>query len=270
MHVKRILSAIVAIPLLWLFILNAGGLAFTVLLMVVAILALIEYYPMVDDTVALCEPLALLGYGSAVVMMGAAHFITNPWGVLLGVLLLNIPLGGFFLLSRFESDSHVVKHLQTHIFGLLYIPMILSCLVRLRLTPTHGVMWIFTLLVTVAACDTAAFYVGTYFGKRKLCPAVSPGKTVEGFLGGMAGALVAGFFMKGVFLPDLGWFSCFLLFPLVGAFGPLGDLFESAMKRASGIKDSGHIIPGHGGILDRIDALLFVAPLFYLFMILSA
>lgn len=269
MHVKRILSAIVAIPLLWLFILKGGALLFTLLVMAVAVIALTEYYPLVDDTADLFGPLPLLGYASSLAMVGIAHWVANPWGLLLGVVMLNVPLGGFFLLSRFEQDPKVVKHLLSHVFGLLYIPMVLASVVRLRIAPEHGVMWIFTLLVTVAACDTGAFYAGTYLGKRKLCPSVSPGKTIEGFMGGMAAALLAGFLMKGLFLPELGWFACLLLFPLAGAVGPLGDLFESAMKRASGIKDSGHIIPGHGGILDRIDALLFVAPLFYLFMLLS-
>lgn len=270
MHVKRILSAVVAIPLLWLFILKGGALLFTLLIMAVAVVALTEYYPLVDETADPLSPLPLLGYASSIAMVGLAHGLTNPWGPLLGVVLLNIPLGGFLLLSRFETDPKVVRHLLTHVFGLLYIPMVMAAVVRLRVAPAHGEMWIFTLLVTVGACDTGAFYAGTYFGKRKLCPAVSPGKTVEGFFGGMVAALVSGFAMKGLFLPDLGWFFCLLLFPLAGVVGPLGDLFESAMKRASGIKDSGSLIPGHGGLLDRIDAFLFATPLFYLFMTLSA
>jgi len=270
MHVKRILSAVVAIPLLWLFILKGGALLFTLLIMVVAVIALSEYYPLVDETADRFGALSLLGYGSSLVMVALAYAMDNPWGALLGVVFLNIPLGGFFLLSRFETDTKVVKHLLTHVFGLLYIPMVLATVMRLRLAPEHGVMWIFTLLVTVAACDTGAFYAGTFLGKRKLCPAVSPGKTVEGFMGGMAGALVAGFAMKALFVPELGWFACLLLFPLAGAIGPLGDLFESSLKRASGIKDSGQLIPGHGGLLDRIDALLFAAPLFYFFMVLGA
>ncbi|WP_300667338.1 phosphatidate cytidylyltransferase [Desulfoluna sp.] len=270
MHVKRILSAVVAIPLLWLFILKGGPVFFTLLMMAVAVIALTEYYPLVDETVDRLGPLPLLGYASAIMMVGLAHVISNPWGVLLGVVFLNIPLGGFLLLPRFETEPKVLRHLFTHVFGLLYIPMALASVVRLRIVPDHGILWIFTLLVTVAACDTGAFYAGTFLGKRKLCPSVSPGKTVEGFLGGMAAALVAGFVMKGFFVPELSWLFCLLLFPLVGVFGPLGDLFESSMKRASGIKDSGHLIPGHGGLLDRIDAFLFVAPLFYFFMIVSA
>lgn len=270
MHLKRILSAIVAIPLLWIFILKGGTLLLTFLLMAVAVIALYEYIPMVDDTADRFSSLSLLGYGSAVLMLGAAHFIENPWAVLLGIVFLNIPLGGFLLLNRFEKDNKVIHILLTHVFGLLYIPMMLAAIVKLRGLSVHGEMWIFTLLVTVAACDTGAFYAGTYMGKRKLCPSVSPGKTIEGFLGGMAGALVAGFAMKILFLPELGWGTSLLLFPIAGAIGPLGDLFESALKRSSGIKDSGNLIPGHGGILDRIDALLFVAPLFYMALVLGA
>ena len=269
MHLKRILSAVVAIPLLWLFILKGGTFLFTLLIMAVAVIALSEYYPLVDETSDGFSPLSLLGYGSSVVMVGLSFFMENPWPAHLGILLLNIPAAGFLLLERFERDHKEVNHLLSHVFGLFYLPMVLSCLVALRKAPSHGEMWIFTLLVTVAACDTGAFYAGTYMGKRKLCPSVSPGKTIEGFLGGMAGALLGGFLTKILFLPDLGWLLSLALFPLAGAIGPLGDLFESALKRASGIKDSGNLIPGHGGILDRIDALLFVAPLFYFAMVLG-
>ena len=270
MHLKRILSALVAIPLLWIFILKGGSLLFTFLIMAVAVIALYEYRPLVDETADAAAPLSFLGYGSAVAMVGASYFLENPWGVLLGILFLNIPVGGFLLLSRFEKDTQVIHTLLTHIFGLLYIPMTLSAIVKLRTLSSQGEMWIFALLVTVAACDTGAFYAGTYLGKRKLCPSVSPGKTIEGFMGGMAGALLGGFLMKILFLSELGWLSSFLLFPLAGAIAPLGDLFESALKRSSGIKDSGNLIPGHGGILDRIDALLFAAPLFYTALVLGS
>jgi phosphatidate cytidylyltransferase len=103
-------------------------------------------------------------------------------------------------------------------------------------------------------------------GRHKLSPAISPGKTVEGAIGGLAANLVVGAIGKTLFLPSLPWSLSILFFLAVGIAGQLGDLFESEMKRSSNIKDSSNILPGHGGILDRIDALLFACPVAYVFI----
>jgi phosphatidate cytidylyltransferase len=99
-----------------------------------------------------------------------------------------------------------------------------------------------------------------------LSPAVSPGKTIEGSIGGLAGNLVVGAIGKYFFLSAMPWGLCLLFFIVVGVAGQVGDLFESELKRSSGIKDSGGILPGHGGVLDRIDALLFASPVAYVFI----
>ena len=118
-------------------------------------------------------------------------------------------------------------------------------------------------MVIVMAGDSAAFYVGTSFGKTKLYPAVSPKKSVEGSLGGLAGSVIGALVSKAVFFPELSVADCFATALLLGVLGQLGDLFESLMKRSCGVKDSGVIIPGHGGILDRMDSILFAAPAAY-------
>jgi phosphatidate cytidylyltransferase len=112
--------------------------------------------------------------------------------------------------------------------------------------------------------DAAAFYIGTLFGKHKLAPVVSPGKTVEGSLAGLAGNVGAGLGCKMVLALPISWGACLLFSFLMGIGAQVGDLFESQMKRAADIKDSGNILPGHGGILDRFDATLFAAPVLYL------
>jgi phosphatidate cytidylyltransferase len=127
------------------------------------------------------------------------------------------------------------------------------------------VAWVFFILVLVALCDTGAFYAGTFFGKHKLCPSVSPGKTMEGFFGGMAVTVAGGLGIRYAFFPSYPVETMVIFLMAVSMVGPLGDLFESALKRTGGVKDSGSIIPGHGGILDRIDALMFVAPVAYVF-----
>ncbi|MCQ2559415.1 MAG: phosphatidate cytidylyltransferase [Clostridia bacterium] len=122
--------------------------------------------------------------------------------------------------------------------------------------------WLLFLLITTWVCDSAAYFVGRALGKRKLLPEVSPGKTWAGALGGLLGCLLVAL----VFTMCLGWNKVgvyFSLACLVGIFGPLGDLGESVIKRTAGVKDSGNLIPGHGGVLDRFDALFVVFPLAY-------
>jgi len=113
--------------------------------------------------------------------------------------------------------------------------------------------------------DIGALYVGTFLGRHKLCPSVSPKKTIEGALGGLAANLMIGLTVKAFFLPSLSWGHAILLILLIGIAGQIGDLFESILKRTAGIKDSGGILPGHGGMLDRIDALLFAGPVAWIF-----
>jgi phosphatidate cytidylyltransferase len=122
-------------------------------------------------------------------------------------------------------------------------------------------------LVVIAASDTAQLYTGKLLGRRKLSPVISPGKTVEGAIGGLVGAVVVGAALAGLWLPaDPIWMSALLALFLAGA-GIVGDLFESLLKRSAGRKDASSVIPGHGGVLDRIDSYLLAAPLFYLYLV---
>ena len=113
--------------------------------------------------------------------------------------------------------------------------------------------------------DTGAYYAGTCLGRHKLCPSVSPGKTIEGFAGGLIAILVSGSLFKHFFFSQLSWSLVILFLVCISFAGPIGDLFESVIKRTQGVKDSGMLLPGHGGILDRIDSLLFAAPAVYFF-----
>ena len=172
------------------------------------------------------------------------------------------------LISTFlyKSKPSVVNVIPKQVQGIVYIPLLLSFLVSIRREP-DGMTWIFLLLAVIFAGDVSAYYVGSYFGRHKLNPAISPGKTIEGAIGGLAGNLLVGSTGKFLFLPALSWGPAVLFFLAVGLAGQVGDLFESEFKRSSKIKDSGGILPGHGGFLDRIDALLFASPVAYLFII---
>ena len=117
--------------------------------------------------------------------------------------------------------------------------------------------------------DIAAYYVGKYLGKHSLAPRVSPGKTVEGSLGGLAGNLAGGLAAWAWFFQEISLTHCLIVIGICGIIGQFGDLAESILKRSAGVKDSGSLIPGHGGLLDRIDSLMFAAPAFYFYLKLA-
>jgi phosphatidate cytidylyltransferase len=178
---------------------------------------------------------------------------------------LNLMICALVLLFRFKSDATESEIVFKQVLGIVYIPVCLSYLVLIR-NGDDGVSWTFFLLIVVFLGDTGAFYMGSYLGRHKLCPAVSPNKTIEGSVGGLAANVCAGALFKIFFFPLLRWNLSILFFLCIGVAGQVGDLFESKFKRVAHIKDSGALLPGHGGFLDRIDALLFAAPVAYFFI----
>lgn len=140
---------------------------------------------------------------------------------------------------------------------------VLPCFFVLLWTIPDGVQWILWTILVTAAGDTVAYYVGSLWGKRKLLPRVSPGKTVEGALAGLVGNGVSGLLYGLLFFQPVATLEGVLLALVVGALGQMGDLSESMLKREAGVKDSGWLLPGHGGVLDRLDSLLFSAPLVF-------
>ncbi|MBX7100852.1 MAG: phosphatidate cytidylyltransferase [Myxococcaceae bacterium] len=131
---------------------------------------------------------------------------------------------------------------------------------------SDGAWWVVCALVVTWMNDTTAYFAGRFLGKHKLYPAVSPNKTWEGFAGGLVGSIVGLVVLRAFFFPSLSVLDCLVMGVLGGVLGPAGDLCESMLKRAYGVKDSGKMIPGHGGMLDRIDALLFNAPMVLLWV----
>jgi phosphatidate cytidylyltransferase len=247
-----------------IFWIAAGGpVLFAVLIAVVCVICLIEYFGIVVKGRRIAEdPVLLFAFPIA-------------WGILYGgfngdaeiVLRLftgNLIIAGSLALLRFQKDPESPWVIARQAAGLVYIPLLLSYLIRLRNHPA-GVEWVFFLLCLVFAGDIGAYYAGRRLGRTKFCPWVSPKKTVAGALGGLFANLLIGGVAKAIFLPSVPWRIALFLFLSAGIFGQLGDLFESAMKRAAAVKDSGKILPGHGGLLDRIDALLFAAPVAYWF-----
>lgn len=147
-------------------------------------------------------------------------------------------------------------------WGPVYTGLPLAMLLLIDMRP-HGSLWIFFLLAVIFAGDTSAYYVGKAFGRHKLSMRISPGKTMEGAVGGLLGSVLAGTLFLRAFPIHRFNLPILVLILLLAAAGQIGDLSESLLKRSHGVKDSGAILPGHGGLLDRIDALLFAIPLLY-------
>lgn len=143
--------------------------------------------------------------------------------------------------------------------GLIYVPVLFSYVIQVRRLD-HGLAWLFLTLAVTWAGDTGAYFAGRAFGRHKLFERVSPKKTWEGFFGGLVFAIAFACAFKALWLTELSWVQAAVLGAVLDGIGVLGDLVESMFKRAFGVKDSGWIMPGHGGILDRIDSLLFTGP----------
>ncbi len=171
---------------------------------------------------------------------------------------------GYFCVSPKESSEGTAQKIALTALGVLYIGTF-GAMIGLLRDREYGIFWVFALLAMTWLNDTFAYFFGHKFGRRKLAPKISPGKTVEGFLGGYLGTLTGFLVFWFLLRNDLALWKGLVLTVAVGIAGPLGDLSESLVKRSFHVKDSGNIIPGHGGMLDRIDALLFTAPVVYFF-----
>ena len=162
-------------------------------------------------------------------------------------------------LFRHQDIAACSREMAVSILGLVYIPLMFAHAGLLRGLP-DGRSWIFLVLFLVMISDFAAFFVGRSLGRHKLYAVISPNKTIEGSLGGLLGGVLGVLLFKLVFFPALRPVDVLLLGVGVGGFSQIGDLFESMLKRSFGVKDLGSLIPGHGGILDRLDSLLFAFP----------
>lgn len=181
------------------------------------------------------------------------------------LLLVALVLGSaILLLFRLREMPRMATDVALLWAGYLYVPLLLSHLVLVRALP-HGVAWIFLLFFVVMCGDSAAFYVGSAIGKHRLYPEVSPKKSIEGALGGLVGSIGGALLARYLFYPELAIVHAVIAALLLGTLGQIGDLFESMIKRSCGVKDSGTIFPGHGGVLDRLDSMLFAAPALYYF-----
>lgn len=244
--------------MLILLLAYASPAVFSVFLAVVLLLSLAEF-----NRMGLADTHRPAQWAGALIGTGVVPlFLFDQQILLLPFLTAAVLILALYYLFYFKSIEVVRYRLGWQALGLLYVPLLLGHTVPLFALPT-GRRWIFLTLLAIMCCDTFAYLFGRKIGRHKLYPAVSPNKSVEGAVAGLAGAVVGVLLAGWSFLPAVGIMDGLLIGVVLGVMGQLGDLFESLLKRTCDIKDSGALIPGHGGLLDRLDSLLFAFPVVY-------
>lgn len=218
----------------------------------------------------------LWGYISIIAIMISLWFGTYT----LGLTALMFAFIANYLMCTFGENTYSMSSVSYSLFGLIYIVMGLGSLLLIRhdwlyysLTmpiagENWGVVMLWLLLFCTWASDTFAYFAGRAFGKRKIVPSISPNKTLEGFIGGFIGCIITGIIYASI--SNIPVYLGAYVGVICGVLAPLGDLFESKLKRLCNVKDSGTLLPGHGGVLDRFDSLLFTAPVTLLLILFFA
>ena len=254
--VSRILVAVALLPLVFLVV-WAGGWWLVGLAAVAALIALHELYLMVREL----RPVLLAGYaGTVAALIGA---LWGPEWVLAGFFA-TFPLAFLFKVAGGTMPTTV--SVAGTVLGSAWIGLGLAHMVLIRDLPEHGVLAAYTVLLAVFVSDTVAYVAGRLVGRHKMAPRTSPGKTWEGFVAGAIAAVLVPFFA----LYEEGLLTVpesLALGAAIAVAGPIGDLFESGLKRDAGVKDTGRLLLGHGGMLDRLDALLFASVVSYYLLI---
>jgi len=245
---SRILVGAVLLPAV-LGLVYLGGWWLWVLVLVAALIALHELYRMARPL----RPLVLAGYAGTLLALLGAQLGGIPW--MTAGLFATIALA-FVLKGVSDTRQSLTVAIAMTVLGVAWIGLGLAHAVLLRAIPDHGRLALFTVLLAVFAADAAAYFTGLVLGRHKLAPVISPGKTWEGLAGGTVVAILVAFFA--LYHQDfLTVGEALALGLVIAVVAPLGDLFESALKRDMNVKDTGRLLAGHGGMLDRIDALLF-------------
>ncbi|ARA92692.1 hypothetical protein AWN76_005605 [Rhodothermaceae bacterium RA] len=264
---QRILTALVAIPVV-LGLAYVGGWPFALLVLGIALVAQWEVYGLMAK--AGLDPFPVAGLA-----LGGLVGLRPMWPE--ATLLLGVAVPGLLALWLFARDARKpLPALASTLAGVVYPVALLVVLADLRagtglgVTDEQAFALTLTLFVLIWVTDTAAYVVGKNLGRHPLAPAISPKKTWEGTLGGVLGALLGAAALKMTLLDFLAWPHVLAVAVICGGFSQLGDLFESGLKRSVQVKDSGTFLPGHGGLLDRFDAMIFAAPLVYVYLRLVA
>lgn len=260
----RLLSAVVLVAILGAVLFLAPWWGAVCLAALVAGLAAAEVAGL---AAAVGAPVSRPVVVTAAAVLCAAMALTGDLisgGPLAPVLLALIVGAGLVTLGSGPPSPATVTRAATLVMAPVYVGLPLGAMAWVHVV--YGPLVLLFLVALITVSDSAQYFCGRAFGRRKLAPSVSPAKTVEGAIGGLVAAVITGGALAPVWIFGTTWFDGMALGLVIGAVGIAGDLFESLLKRSAGVKDSSALIPGHGGVLDRVDAYLFAAPLFVLFL----
>jgi len=262
----RVATAVVAVPLILLLLYRGPAWAMYAVALPASLIGVWELFSMTHERDTLSK-------GIGVVMTIAAslaiYFFGKDLRVVVSVVALVPLLGPMLTLIRIGDMETAALRAATLGFGPLWVGLPLTWLAVMRrdVGGSEGASYVVMSLMFAWFSDTGGYFAGRFLGKHKLYEAVSPKKTWEGAFGGLAGAALGALLAHFWYLPEIPLVHALVLSQLAGALGQVGDLAESLFKRSTGVKDSGQIVPGHGGILDRVDALLVTATIVYLYTV---
>ena len=266
----RALVAVIFGPLIIISAL-VGGYFWFVFITLIVLLSVYEFSKLAVHKNAFSQLFVPLLASLAVVIL----FFTGQTQYVIPVIILTLVIAFFIELYRKKESSTL--NVSVTFLNSFYFSMLFGSFLLLRELPkstgadySSGGKWIVMMVLSTWMCDTAAYVVGSYIGKHKLMPRISPNKSVEGTVAGFVFSVLTAWLCHVWFVQDLRLIDSLLIGAITGIFGQYGDLFESMLKRDAGVKDSSKLIPGHGGILDRFDSLTLTAPLVYLYLVFIA
>jgi len=250
------------IALIWV-----GNIYFAIFMTVVMLIAITEFYTLAK--IKELTPVQWIGW-LMTLLIGYIYYFQPAMQYKQIILVIIAFVTCALLIELFRNRPAPTLNIAITLMGVLYVPVLLGALIGIRNwdTVNHSNMT-FGIIIAIWICDTAAYFVGKKWGRKKIFKRVSPNKTVAGTIGGYVGALLTFIVMKeaGFLGSDFRWIDVLAFSIITGIFGQLGDFVESLMKRDAGVKDSGTILLGHGGVLDRFDSLILASPIAYIYLI---
>ncbi|MDZ7331226.1 MAG: phosphatidate cytidylyltransferase [candidate division KSB1 bacterium] len=262
----RVLVAIFGIPIIVTLTL-LGGLPFVGLVLLINLLAQYEFYQLTERKQM--HPLKWLGsIGTVLITLSFFYFgIDTLWLIIAGLFYVTL------LIELFRNHGSATYNIAATTWGFFYPSIFFGFNILIRELPRSlgveyaaGGRWILLMLITIWICDTAAYFIGSAWGRHKLYQRISPHKTIEGAVAGFIFAIITAYVCHQLLIKEFHLIHSLVIGLLVGVMSQIGDLVESVFKRDAGVKDTSGILPGHGGFLDRFDAPLFMAPLIYLYL----